>query len=231
MINLGFMKVEIFKSKTEASRKAASDAAVIIRKAIDKEGQAVIVAATGSSQFEVNKFLVAEKGIDWKKVVMFHLDEYIGLKDSHPASFRRYLIDRIITKVPGLKECHLVLGDSLDPIKECQRLNKIISNYVIDVTFAGFGENSRVLKWVFERTDGEGKAVKTPIGYLPTEDAIDCAGLDVSAADMKELLKVNTQEWIGELDGIREHYAKFGSRLPKELSDELSALESRLRSA
>jgi glucosamine-6-phosphate deaminase len=138
------MKVDIFKSKTDASRKAASDAAVILRKTINKEGQAVMIVATGASQFDVIKFLVAEKGIDWKKVILFHLDEYIGMKDSHPASFRRYLIDRLISKLPGLKECHLVLGDSLDPEKECQRLNKIISRHAVDITFAGFGENGHL---------------------------------------------------------------------------------------
>jgi phosphoenolpyruvate carboxykinase (GTP) len=93
----------------------------------------------------------------------------------------------------------------------------------------GFGENSRVLKWIVERVSGEGKAVKTPIGYMPTEDAIDTAGLDVSASDMAELLKVNKEEWLAEVASIREHYAKFGEKLPKELANQLDALESRLK--
>lgn len=93
----------------------------------------------------------------------------------------------------------------------------------------GFGENSRVLKWVVERVSGEGKAVKTPIGYMPTTDAIDCAGLDVSDTDMAELLKVNKDEWIKEVASIREHYAKFGEKLPAELKAQLEALESRLK--
>lgn len=93
----------------------------------------------------------------------------------------------------------------------------------------GFGENSRVLKWIFERITGEGKAEKTAIGYMPTIDAIDRDGLDVSDADMAELLKVNTEEWLQEVASIREHYAKFGDRLPKELQAELDALEKRLR--
>ncbi|HHU51579.1 MAG TPA: phosphoenolpyruvate carboxykinase (GTP) [Firmicutes bacterium] len=93
----------------------------------------------------------------------------------------------------------------------------------------GFGENSRVLKWIFERIEGEGKAEKTAIGYMPTIDAIDRDGLDVSDADMTELLKVNTEEWLEEVASIREHYAKFGDRLPQELQAELDALEKRLR--
>jgi phosphoenolpyruvate carboxykinase (GTP) len=93
----------------------------------------------------------------------------------------------------------------------------------------GYGENSRVLKWIFEQVSGEGKAQKTAIGYMPTIDAIDRSGLDVSEADMSELLKVNKEEWLREINSIREHYSKFGSKLPKELNAQLDALEKRLQ--
>jgi phosphoenolpyruvate carboxykinase (GTP) len=93
----------------------------------------------------------------------------------------------------------------------------------------GFGENSRVLKWIVERVSGEGKAVKAPIGYMPTSDALELTGLDVSADDMNELLKVDKEEWLKEVASIREHYANFGDKLPKELADQLDALESRLK--
>ena len=93
----------------------------------------------------------------------------------------------------------------------------------------GFGENSRVLKWIVERVSGKGEAVETPIGYLPAPDAIDTAGLDVTAAQMEELLNVNVKEWLNEIESIREHYERFGNTLPKALSDELAALEARLR--
>lgn len=93
----------------------------------------------------------------------------------------------------------------------------------------GYGENSRVLKWIFEQVSGEGKAQKTAIGYMPTIDAIDRSGLDVSEADMAELLKVDKEEWLREVSSIREHYSKFGSKLPKELNDQLDALEKRLQ--
>ncbi len=93
----------------------------------------------------------------------------------------------------------------------------------------GYGENSRVLKWVFERVAGEGKAEKTAIGYMPTIDAIDRTGLKVSEADMAELLRVNKEEWLKEVASIREHYAKFGEHLPKELNAQLEALEKRLQ--
>lgn len=93
----------------------------------------------------------------------------------------------------------------------------------------GYGENSRVLKWIFERISGTGKAEKTAIGYMPTVDAIDRSGLDVSDADMAELLRVDKVEWLREVASIREHYSKFGSKLPKELSAQLDALEKRLQ--
>ncbi len=92
----------------------------------------------------------------------------------------------------------------------------------------GYGENSRVLKWICERVSGEGDAVKTPIGYMPTADAIDTAGLDVSADDMAELLKVNKDEWLKEVESIRKHYANYGEKMPKELFAQLDALEKRL---
>ncbi len=94
----------------------------------------------------------------------------------------------------------------------------------------GYGENSRVLKWVFERCNGEGKAVETEIGYMPTVDAIDRTGLsDVSEQDMKELLTVDRKGWLAEIDLIKQHYANFGDHLPSELKAELEALEKRLK--
>ncbi len=93
----------------------------------------------------------------------------------------------------------------------------------------GFGENSRVLKWIVERTEGTGKAAKTPIGYMPKEDAIDVEGLKVSHEDMAELLKVNKEEWLREVASIKEHYATYGGRLPAEMTKQLAALEERLK--
>ena len=94
----------------------------------------------------------------------------------------------------------------------------------------GYGENSRVLKWVFERCSGDGKAVETEIGYMPTVDAIDCTGLEgVSEQDMKELLTVDKKGWLAEIDLIKQHYANFGDHLPSELKAELEALEKRLK--
>jgi len=95
----------------------------------------------------------------------------------------------------------------------------------------GYGENSRVLKWVFERVTGTGKAVDTPIGRLPAPGALDTSGLRIADDHLTELLRVHVEGWIGELPAIRAHFEKFGSRLPQALRDELAGLEKRLQAA
>ena len=92
----------------------------------------------------------------------------------------------------------------------------------------GYGENSRVLKWVFERVSGSGEAVKTAIGYLPTHDALDVKGLEVSATDLDDLLSVDVEGWRTAVPQIRAHFESFGERLPGELHQQLAALDARL---
>jgi phosphoenolpyruvate carboxykinase (GTP) len=92
----------------------------------------------------------------------------------------------------------------------------------------GYGENSRVLKWIFERVEGVGEAVETPIGHLPTADALDLSGLDVSAENMKALLSVDREGWRQEAAGLAKYYDEFGDRLPAELRKQLAALTERL---
>jgi phosphoenolpyruvate carboxykinase (GTP) len=92
----------------------------------------------------------------------------------------------------------------------------------------GFGENSRVLEWVFERVSGRGDAEETPVGSVPAKGAIDIEGLDVSPADMELLLRVDPDEWRREVPLIRDHFAGLGDHLPGALADELDRLEGRL---
>ena len=94
----------------------------------------------------------------------------------------------------------------------------------------GFGENCRVLKWIVERCDDQAEAVETPIGRMPTPDALDLSGLDVPAADLEELLRVDVPGWLSEVSSIEEHYAAFGDRLPAKLREELEKLKARLSS-
>jgi phosphoenolpyruvate carboxykinase (GTP) len=92
----------------------------------------------------------------------------------------------------------------------------------------GFGENSRVLEWVFNRLGEEADALDTPIGLVPTMDSLDVSGVDVSPADMAELLNVDLDEWRAEVPSIRQYYATFGDRLPAALHAQVDALETRL---
>jgi len=92
----------------------------------------------------------------------------------------------------------------------------------------GYGENSRVLEWVFERVAGRGDATETAIGFVPTKDALNLEGLDISEADLDELLKVDVDDWRAEVTLIREHFATFGDKLPPALNDEVDDLAQRL---
>jgi phosphoenolpyruvate carboxykinase (GTP) len=93
----------------------------------------------------------------------------------------------------------------------------------------GYGENSRVLKWIVQRVSGEIDAVKTPIGYLPKKEDLDVSGLELKPGALDELLTVDREGWIEELASIKEYYATFGGKLPKEMYDQLDALEKRLK--
>ncbi|NLB66717.1 MAG: phosphoenolpyruvate carboxykinase (GTP) [Lentisphaerae bacterium] len=95
----------------------------------------------------------------------------------------------------------------------------------------GFGENSRVLKWVCERVQGRAQAIETPIGLLPVPDGIDTTGLNIPDEDMEELLSVDAQAWLKDIPAMREHYARFGDTIPAAMHQELDALEQRLRQA
>jgi glucosamine-6-phosphate deaminase len=137
------MQTFVFSTKQQMAEAAAAQAAGLLRDAIARRGQATFVAATGASQFEFLEALTSLEGIDWARTTMFHLDEYIGLPESHPASFRRYLRERLIERVhPGV--VHLIRGDAPDPQAECRRLNALISQYEIDVAFVGIGENGHL---------------------------------------------------------------------------------------
>ena len=92
----------------------------------------------------------------------------------------------------------------------------------------GFGENSRVLAWIFRRCDGEAEAVETPIGLVPAPGALETAGLDLSSRDLEDLLRVDPEEWKVQLTQIHQHYAGFGDALPDELRRQLEVLEERL---
>ncbi len=137
------MHIHIFETKIETGAAAAQQAAAALRAAISERGQANLILATGASQFDMLARLV-EEDIDWSKVSAFHLDEYIGLPESHPASFRRYLKERFVARVPGLRSFTFVNGEANDPQAECRRLAAEIERHPIDVACIGIGENGHL---------------------------------------------------------------------------------------
>lgn len=137
------IKVRVSSTADKLGKAAGTKAAQLITETIIEKGNANIILATGVSQFATLNQLVAESNVDWSKVTMFHLDEYIGLPLTHPASFRKYLLDRFVSKVPALASYHLINGEG-DVKKECERLGKLITENSIDVALVGIGENGHL---------------------------------------------------------------------------------------
>jgi glucosamine-6-phosphate deaminase len=133
----------VLPDKPALGRAAAARGAALIRAAIKARGTANVVVATGASQFETMAELV-QADLDWSRVTAFHLDEYIGMPETHPASFRRYLKARFTAHVPGLRAFHFVEGDAADLSVELARLDALMKAHPIDVTFAGIGENAHL---------------------------------------------------------------------------------------
>jgi glucosamine-6-phosphate deaminase len=138
------MEKYIYTTKEEMAAAAAGSAAQAIRDAIRDRDQANIILPSGASQIEMLQHLVASEDIDWLKVVMFHLDEYLGFGPDHPASFRRYLQERVVDKVGPLRATYFIQGEAEDPAAECRRVGAILQAHPIDVACIGIGENGHL---------------------------------------------------------------------------------------
>jgi len=138
------MEIIITKDAKKLGQSAGQAAAALIRRSISEKGVANIILATGTSQFETLSQLISEPGIDWSNVVMFHLDEYIGLPSTAKASFRNYLKERFIDKIPSLKAAHLINGDAINGEAECRRLANLIREHPVDMALVGIGENGHL---------------------------------------------------------------------------------------
>src|SRR5215813_5541475 len=136
------MIIKVYDEKKSLGQAAAGQAATCLRKAIHDGGRARIIAATGASQFEFLDALTGTPEIDWSRVEMFHLDEYIGLPISHPASFRKYLLDRLINKT-GITRYHLLEGDG-DVPQTTLSIGRELNAALVDVAFVGIGENGHL---------------------------------------------------------------------------------------
>ncbi len=135
------MKVKVFETTAEMGRVAAKQAAEVVNGCIKEQGYARILLSTGASQFTFFENFVKED-IDWSKVEMFHLDEYVGISEDHPASFKRYLLDRFINIVnPG--RYHLINGED-DPEETIAALSVLVNEKPIDLGMIGIGENGHI---------------------------------------------------------------------------------------
>jgi glucosamine-6-phosphate deaminase len=138
------MEIKTFASKSEMAQAAAVAGAGAVRRAVEANGAANIVVATGASQIEMLAALTLQPNIPWNRVTCFHLDEYLGLPIAHPASFRRFLWERFASHLPlPVRAFHWIDGEQ-DAASECRRLSQIISRHVIDVAFIGIGENGHL---------------------------------------------------------------------------------------
>ncbi len=138
------INVHYHNEKSESANAAAAFGARAIRKAIDERGNVNVVVATGASQFEMLDALIACEGVDWSRMTGFHLDEYVGLAETSNASFRRYLKERFTGRLPALGAFHFIEGDAPDLDAEISRLNALLNQHPIDMTFAGIGENGHL---------------------------------------------------------------------------------------
>lgn len=136
------MIIKVFEDKISLSATAAQHAATAVRRAILDRGRARIVAATGTSQLDFLDALTKAENIDWQRVEMFHLDEYVGLSITHPASFRKYLLERLIRKT-GITQYHLLDGCG-EPREVVRRVGEILQSAPVDIVFAGMGENGHL---------------------------------------------------------------------------------------
>lgn len=136
------MVLKVFEDKLTLSRVAAEQAALTLYRTIQERGRARIIVATGASQLDFLEALTEKEGIDWHRVEMFHLDEYLGLPITHPASFRKYLLDHFIQKT-GITKYHLLDGNG-DPREVILHAGESLNSAPIDIAFAGIGENGHL---------------------------------------------------------------------------------------
>ncbi len=138
------MNDQRFDTKEEMGAAAAAAGAEKMRAALQERGEANIIVATGASQFEMLEALTKEGGIDWTKVTVFHLDEYVGLSIEHPASFRKYLKERFEDQLPAPVRAFHYINAEDNPGAECLRVGELIAQSPIDVAFVGIGENGHL---------------------------------------------------------------------------------------
>jgi len=192
------MNYRIFSNKSESGTTAAAEGAALIRAAIAERGRAVIILATGASQFEMLTALVREPDIAWNRVTVFHLDEYVGLPITHPASFRLYLWQRFVSKLPTHLAAFHYLNAEVDPRRECARVSALLRPETVDVAFVGIGENGHLAfndppadfetqePFLIVELDEACRRQQNGEGWFPTFDAVPKQAISMS---IREILR------------------------------------------
>lgn len=208
------MKTIIAKDAKDLGQQAADEGAEILCQAIETQGYAKLILATGASQFTVLEALLSDPFIPWHRVTLFHLDEYLGLPPSHPASFRKYLWDRFVSQLPvPLAAAHWIDGEN-NPQKECQRLNQLLTlplskgesegvererdKKPIDLAFIGIGENGHLAfndppadfdteePFITVNLDEACRRQQLGEGWFPTLEAVPTQAISMS---IKQIMK------------------------------------------
>lgn len=188
------MKVYTFSHQESSAAAAAQFGAEQLRQVIADKGEANIIVATGASQLDMLAALILEKGVKWSRVTVFHLDEYIGLPLSHPASFRKYLWDRFHSQLPEpLQAFHYISGEG-DVQAVCDRIGGLLRQHPIDVCFAGIGENAHL-------------AFNDPPADFETELAYQIVELD-DACRQQQL----GEGWFTSFEEVPTHAVSMGIR-------------------
>lgn len=198
--------------------RAASHGAAILRQALEDRGHARLILATGASQFSVLASLLQEPDIAWNRVTLFHLDEYLGLSPTHPASFRKYLWERFVSKLPvPLAAAHWIDGES-NPREECLRLNPLIREDSIDLAFVGIGENGHLAfndppadfdteeSYITVTLDEACRRQQLGEGWFPSLEAVPTQAISMS---IKQIMK--SQRIICSVPDRRKAQAVKGS--------------------
>lgn len=203
------MQVNVSPSKTEAGSAAAKHAAKSLQRVLAKSEIVRLIAATGASQLDFLQFLTAMPGIDWQRVEMFHLDEYIGLPVTHPASFRKYLMERFIRQT-GIRRYHLLDGEQ-NPEDVVRVVGKALTSALIDIAFVGIGENGHLAfndppadfetdePYLIVELDEACRAQQVNEGWFKSVSEVPALAISMS---VRQILK--SQEIIAVVPGARK---------------------------
>jgi glucosamine-6-phosphate deaminase len=194
------MQIRTFDDKQQLGNAAAAEGAVAIRRAIEDRGEANIIVATGASQFEVLDALAHEPDIAWNRVTGFHLDEYAGLPITHPASFRLYLWQRFVSRLPLPLAAFHFLDGQRDLPSECRRVGASLREHPIDVAFVGIGENGHLAfndppanfettePYIVVELDDACRRQQLGEGWFPTFDDVPKRAISMS---IQQIMKSN----------------------------------------